>query len=173
MYLASNNVFSDISDVNEIFAMIYLSRYKKRNKNPLNDCRDKQGVLKMSWNIRKLEIPETISNNIFLCKNFHYGFVNELLTKTVANHEARSHDSNVGANEHKQVQAIDVEENVIKYYSFFFLFRDIIRYNFLPIKKYLYPYSYIISHIVLVRTRAHTVRISKNDFEILLQKVLK
>lgn len=90
MYLASNNVFSDISDVNEIFAMIYLSRYKKRNKNPLNDCRDKQGVLKMSWNIRKLEIPETISNNIFLCKNFHYGFVNELLTKTGRSRSAKA-----------------------------------------------------------------------------------
>lgn len=95
----------------------YLSLYKKRNKNPLNDCRDIQGVLKMSWNIRKLEIPEIISNNIFLCKNFRYGFVNELVTKIG---QSRSRDSNVGANEQKQVQAIDVEENVIKYHSFFY-----------------------------------------------------
>lgn len=30
----------------------------------------------------KLEISEIISNNIFLCKNFHYNFVNnELLIK--------------------------------------------------------------------------------------------
>lgn len=31
--------------------------------------------------IRKPEIPEIILSNIFLCENFRYGFVNELLTK--------------------------------------------------------------------------------------------
>lgn len=29
--------------------------------------------------IRKLKIPKIILSNIFLCENFRYGFVNELL----------------------------------------------------------------------------------------------
>lgn len=29
----------------------------------------------------KLKISEIILSNIFLCKNFYYGFINELLTK--------------------------------------------------------------------------------------------
>lgn len=33
------------------------------------------------WNIHKLDIPEIILSNIFLYKNFHYHFVNEILIK--------------------------------------------------------------------------------------------
>lgn len=32
-------------------------------------------ILKKCSNIRKLEIPEIILNNVFLCKNFRFNFV--------------------------------------------------------------------------------------------------
>lgn len=32
----------------------------------------------------KLKISDVILSNIFLCKNFHYGFINELLTKNIS-----------------------------------------------------------------------------------------
>lgn len=46
----------------------------------LNETVYIQGVSKM-LEIRKLEILEIILSNIFLCENFRYGFVTELLTK--------------------------------------------------------------------------------------------
>lgn len=32
----------------------------------------------------KLKISDVILSNIFLCKNFYYGFINELLTKNTS-----------------------------------------------------------------------------------------
>lgn len=65
------------------------------------------------WNIHKLEIFEIILSNIFFSKNFSYSFINELLTKTLANHEALI--------DHIQIQTIYVKEsilNIIIYLSF-------------------------------------------------------
>lgn len=56
--------------------------------------------------IYQVEIfPQIISNNIFLCKNFRYGFVNELLIKkTLANQRARNRSSR---NDKRWLRAID------------------------------------------------------------------
>lgn len=37
-----------------------------------------------------MEIPEVILSNIFVCKYFPYGFVNELLIKNMTNYEVHS-----------------------------------------------------------------------------------
>lgn len=74
----------------------------------------------VNWYHDKLEIPEIISGNVFLCKNFHYCFVNELLTKKHWPITERivlwNSDDSVGCvllTEHEQIQAIHLEESIL------------------------------------------------------------